>query len=314
MSSEPTVSVVIPTYNRPEMLARAVESVTAQTYDEIELVVVDDHSPTPAAETLDALETKVLYSVECIRHEENRGGSAARTTGIEAASGDWIAFLDDDDEWKRTKLTKQIQRVESASSDVALVYTGIRQVDERGSTIAMKTPTGEGDVLEHLLRGNFIGTYSAVMVHSDAVAAVGSPDERFPSWQDWEWYLRLANYGKFASVPEPLAIRYNYHEQMSSDFEMKQDISYPLLLETGRPIAQELKSEFEAGAAFELARAAVQNGRFRAARRYLLRSLRLESRSASTWLYLALTIGGHYTFRPAQRIKQTVVRYLGVSI
>jgi len=316
MSEEPTVSVVIPTYDRPEMLQRAVESVVQQTYDSVELLVVDDHSPTPAAETLGALETELLYSVECIRHEENRGGSAARTTGIEAASGDWIAFLDDDDEWKPTKLAKQVQRVKSAPGDVALVYAGIRQVDEEGSTVAMKTPTVEGDVLERLLRGNFIGSYSAVMAHSDAVAAVGTPDERFPSWQDWEWYLRLANHGVFASIPEPLVIRYNYHEQMSSDFETKQDVSYPLLLETGRPIAQELglEREFEVGATFELARAAVQNEQFRAARRYLLRSLRLEPRSASVWLYLVLTIGGRYTFRPVQRIKQTVVKHMGAGI
>jgi len=310
MSEEPTVSVVIPTYDRPEMLQRAVESVVQQTYDSVELLVVDDHSPTPASETLERIETDTLRSVECIRHDENRGGSAARTTGIEAASGAWVAFLDDDDEWKPTKLEKQVERVTSASRDVVLVYTGIRQVGEDGSTNAVKTPTVEGNVLEQLLCGNFIGSYSAVMVDSEAIERVGMPDERFPSWQDWEWYLRLGREGAFLSVAEPLVVRYNDHEQMSSDYETKRDVSYPLLLETGRPIARELglEREFEAGTAFELARAAAGNRRFGDARRYLLRSLRRDPRSVSTWLYLALTIGGRLTFYPAQRIKRKAIR------
>ena len=309
MSEEPTVSVVIPTYDRPEMLRWAVESVVQQTYDSVELLVVDDHSPTPASETLERIETDTLRSVECIRHDENRGGSAARTTGIEGASGAWVAFLDDDDEWKPTKLEKQVERITSASGDVVLVYTGIRQVGEDGSTNAVKTPTVEGDVLEQLLRGNFIGSYSAAMVNSEAIERVGMPDERFLSWQDWEWYLRLAQEGAFLSVPDPLVVRHNDHDQMSSDFETKRDMSYPLLLETGRPIAREvgLEQEFEAGVVFELARAATGNERFGAARRYLIRSIRLNPWSTFPWLYLLLTLGGQYTFRSVQFIKRSVV-------
>jgi glycosyltransferase involved in cell wall biosynthesis len=310
MSGTPTVSVVIPTYNRPEMLQRAVESVVAQTYEAIELVVVDDHSPTPAAEALDRVATGSLASVSSLRHEENRGGSAARSTGIEAANGEWIAFLDDDDEWEPTKIEKQVERAAEADDDSVLVYTGIRQVGSDGSTNAVKTPTTEGDVVEELLRGNFIGSYSAVMVDTGTIEAVGLPDRRFPSWQDWEWYLRLAQEGTFLSVPEPLVIRHNDHEQMSSDFETKRDVSYPLLLDAGRPIARErgLKREFEAGVAFELARAAARNKRFGDARRYLLRSLRMDPRSTSAWLYLALIIGGRLTFYPARRIKRKAIR------
>ena len=312
MSEEPTVSVVIPTYDRPEMLQRAVESVVQQTYDSVELLVVDDHSPTPASETLERIETDTLRSVECIRHDENRGGSAARTTGIEAASGAWVAFLDDDDEWKPTKLEKQVERVTSASGDVVLVYTGIRQVGEDGSTNAVKTPAEEGNALEQLLYGNFIGSYSAVMVRLKAIDAVGPPDDRFPSWQDWEWYLRLAQYGDFISVPEALVIRHNNHEQMSSNFETKLNTSYPLILGTGLPIAKELDMErrFEASVLFELGRAAAGNNQFGSARHHLIQSIKFDPLSTSTWLYLILTSCGKFSFYPSQVIKRNVLRKL----
>jgi glycosyltransferase involved in cell wall biosynthesis len=291
------------------MLARAVKSVNDQIYRPIELVVVDDHSPTPAEETLDRISTESVSSVQYLRHEENQGGSAARATGIRAATGKYVAFLDDDDEWDSLKITKQVQRIESASEDAVLVYTGIRQVSVDGSTNAVKTPTIEGDVVEQLLRGNFIGSYSAVMVESDAIDTVGLPDGRFPSWQDWEWYLRLAQEGSFLSVPEPLVVRYNEHEQVSSDFEIKRDVSYPLLLETGRPIARErgFERKFEAWTTFELAWAAMRNEQFGDARWFLLRSLRLNPWSALTWLYLLLTLGGRFTFRSSQQLKRAVV-------
>jgi glycosyltransferase involved in cell wall biosynthesis len=310
MSGTPTVSVVIPTYDRPEMLQRAVESVVAQTYEPIELVVVDDHSPTPAAEALDIVAMDSIESVSSLRHDENRGGSAARSTGIEAANGEWIAFLDDDDKWEPTKIEKQVERAIEADDGSVLVYTGIRQVDSDGSTNAVKTPTTQGTVVTDLLCGNFIGSYSAVMARSSAIEAVGGPDKRFPSWQDWEWYLRLAREGPFLSVTEPLTVRYSEHEQVSSDFESKRDVSYPLLLETGRPIARELglEREFEARAAFELAWAAIRNERFGDARRYLFQSLRRNPSMGVAWIYLGLSIGGRFTFRPIQRLKRKIVR------
>jgi glycosyltransferase involved in cell wall biosynthesis len=309
MTEKPTVSVVIPTYDRPEMLSRAVRSVVGQTYEPIELIVVDDHSPTPAGEVVDQISTESLSSLRCLRHEENQGGSAARATGIEAATGEYVAFLDDDDEWEPSKIEKQVDRVRSASEDHVLVYTGIRQVNADGSTNAVKTPTAEGDVVERLLRGNFIGSYSAVMVSSNAIDAVGLPDERFPSWQDWEWYLRLAQEGVFLSVPEPLVIRHNGHDQMSSNFETKRDVSYPLLIQKGQIIARECgcEQEFKSGAAFELAWAAVENGEFGEARRYLFKSLRLNPWSRSGWFYLLLILGGRFTFYPVQQLKRAAV-------
>ncbi|WP_336330088.1 glycosyltransferase family 2 protein [Haloarcula sp. CGMCC 1.2071] len=103
----PLVSVVIPTYGRDEHLPAAIKSVLNQQYDRIELLVVDDGSPTPVATTLPE---DILSDgrVKTIRHKENRGANVARNTGIQTSNGDYVAFLDDDDRWDETKIGKQV--------------------------------------------------------------------------------------------------------------------------------------------------------------------------------------------------------------
>ena len=92
----PAVSVIISTFNRSNLVRRAVESVLAQTWRDFELVVVDDHSPVPAAEALRGIDDERL---RLIRHEKNSGGPAARNTGITQSRGEFVALLDDDDEF-----------------------------------------------------------------------------------------------------------------------------------------------------------------------------------------------------------------------
>lgn len=96
IADEPLVSVVLPTYDRPAFLRSAVESVAAQTYTNVELIVVDDDSPTPAAEAIDEDLLGSSITLRVLRGEGNRGVNAARNEGIRAAGGEYIAFLDDD--------------------------------------------------------------------------------------------------------------------------------------------------------------------------------------------------------------------------
>ncbi|MFB6186238.1 MAG: glycosyltransferase family 2 protein, partial [Halobacteriaceae archaeon] len=100
-NSETLVSVVIPTYERPEYLQGAIQTALGQTYDNIEVIVVDDGSSDPYA---DEIVAEFPQSVTCIRHDENEGLSAARNTGIRNANGEYVAFLDDDDRWHKTKI------------------------------------------------------------------------------------------------------------------------------------------------------------------------------------------------------------------
>src|SRR5210317_1804272 len=102
------VSVVIPVYNRPDLLQRAVSSVSRQSFAPFEILVVDDGS-SPAIEILNDLHS---IPVRILRNVQNQGVSAARNLGIREANGDWIALLDSDDEWMEDKLQKQVHHIE----------------------------------------------------------------------------------------------------------------------------------------------------------------------------------------------------------
>lgn len=310
--SEPLVSVVVPSYGRSKLLPDALRSVAAQTHSNVELLVVDDHSPEPVAPVVEGLDLASL-EVRCIRHEENRGANAARNTGIEAASGEYIAFLDDDDYWLEEKLERQIETFREADENVGAVFTGVRAVDGDGRTTNVRLPTtADGTFLERLIRGDPFGPFSTVMVRADVVERAGTLDERFPSWQDREWYFRLARHCEFASIPEPLVVRlFSDQEQISDDFESKRDVTYPLFLETVLPFPPEyrhLEDEFVAKVTQLLGRVGLSTGHRWDAVRYLLRSLWYDPTVPGTYLYLALALGGDATYVPARSLKRWLNR------
>lgn len=306
---DPLVSVVLPTYGRPEFLTDAVESVLAQTYDPIELLVVDDCSPEPVAPALEGIDAGDGASLRVIRHEENQGANGARNTGIREADGEFVAFIDDDDLWKPTKLERQVA---AAAEGVGVVYTGMRYVVD-GETSHVIEADLEGDVTRELLTGAEMGTFSTLMVRRSAIEAAGLPDERFPCWQDREWPIRLSRHCEFAAVPDPLTVhRIDDHEQISDDFETKRDIAYPLFIETFRPLAEEFGSravrEMIAFRARVVAASALQTGHYDDARRFALRAVRADPLDRKALLFLALSLGGRPVFTAAQRAKRSVLR------
>jgi len=211
--SAPRVSVVLPTYRRPQQLARAIATVQAQTITDWELIVVDDNDPghpdrlhTEQALAQHLVDTRVRF----LRHDENRGGSAARNSGIRAARGAWIAFLDDDDEWHATKLERQLELSDGSASDVALVYCRSHTLHNgTGQESAYRSEPDKCDV-RGLLRRNHIGGTSCVMCRADALHEVGLFDEALASRQDIDLYVRLADRYAFAFVDAPL-VTMNLH-------------------------------------------------------------------------------------------------------
>lgn len=299
-----TVSVVVPTYGRPEFLIDALRSVEAQTYEDVELVVVDDHSPEPVAPLVNELSLDVP-SVRVFRHDDNRGANAARNTGIEAANGDFLAFLDDDDYWKPEMVARQLAALRAGGPETGLVTVGMRIVDERGEPIGLTLPsiTPEEHPVDALSAGASVGSFSRIMVRRRVVDEAGVTDERFPSWQDWEWEFRLARHCRFTSVGEPLVVRRESDaDQISDDFYTRRSVSYPLLRETHRPTVaargEAVERAFESLLARTLAASALEAGAYVAGLRYLVRALRYDPTDLKTHLYLLMAVGGPITYRP----------------
>jgi len=212
MPSPPTVSVIIPTYNRAGTLPRAIRSVFAQTFRDWEIIVVDDGSNDETPQLVkDLSDTRIKY----LRHECNRGPSGSRNTGIEAARGTYIAFLDSDDEWLPEKLAHDVQVFSSGNGDIGLVYTGELIFGPEGSVETLP-PTLHGKVYDALLARDFIGSCSRVAVRRDAVEIAGRFDEQLINEEDWDLWLRISKSYPIGLVAECLVKHYVGHNQLTS--------------------------------------------------------------------------------------------------
>lgn len=189
----PLASVVIPTYNRSAFLMRAVRSALNQTLTDIEVIVVVDGSLDGTSDARRKLDDP---RVRFITHDQNRGAPAARNTGIRAAKGAYIAFLDDDDEWLPHKLERQVA-VEKIFSGSVCGYA-VRKLQsnkiERFHELGIK----------HLKKGNRFPTSCLVLKAS--IARKLEFDESLPKAQDWDLLVRLVENCRVAYVPEVLCI------------------------------------------------------------------------------------------------------------
>ncbi len=201
----PAVSVVIPTYNRAHVLGRALKSVLAQTFDDFEVLVVDDGSTDDTEDLVTAFgDSRIRY----LAQSENRGVGAARNRGLREARGEFVAFLDSDDEWHPKKLDRQIAVFRDRPEEIGLVYTGVESVFGDGSR-RVDLPTRRGNVYEKLLLENVIhGGGSNAMIRRNVIATVGFFDEAFPAIEDYDYWLRISRFFEIDFVDEPL-IRYH---------------------------------------------------------------------------------------------------------
>lgn len=198
------VSVVIPTYKRPDFLSRAVNSVLNQTYKNVEVIVVDDNNPDTEGRRL--TEAKMApYSVnprvKYIKHEQNKNGSAARNTGARASKAKYIAFLDDDDEFYPEKIEAQVKRLEELPDEYAVCYTKVVYEKEDGS-ISESKEEREGDLFfDALTRDLSFQAGSNLFIRKDAFDSIGGFDETFKRSQDKEVVTRLLQKYKIAYAP-----------------------------------------------------------------------------------------------------------------
>jgi glycosyltransferase involved in cell wall biosynthesis len=194
---------------------RAVQSILSQSYRNYELIIVDDAS---TDNTCEVVKTFTDGRISFLQHELPCGASAARNSALRVCRGQYIAFMDDDDEWFSTKLEKQMMVFSKAPPEVGVVYTAFRQINNGSESHAplKNIPEKEGDVHAALLEGNFI-TLPSVIIRKECLEVVGLFDEQMPRLQDWDLFIRLSKKYHFIFIDEPLLIVHHSRDSISAD-------------------------------------------------------------------------------------------------
>lgn len=220
MINQPLVTGIITTYKRkPEIVVRAAKSVLNQTYKNIELIVVDD-SPADfyLRRSVESSIRALGENIQYILHEVNQGACAARNTGLLAARGEFVAYLDDDDEWMPTKLEKMLPFF--SNKDIGLVYCGSTVYNEiTGESNYFYQKFIRGNVYDQMLTFNYIGSTSFPIMRRELLLRINGFDPLMKSCQDYDVWLRLARICSFEYTEEAL-VRYHTHggEQISKNY------------------------------------------------------------------------------------------------
>lgn len=194
----PEVSVIIPVHNREGLISQAIRSVLDQTFQDFEIVIVDDRSTDKTTEEIRKIRDD---RIRLFLHDQNRGAQAARNTGIEKSRGRWITFLDSDDLYLvnsielRLKCAKE-QGVKAVHSEGLVLNVGEKQPKLR------RIPKMQGNIYKELLCRPG-PAFPTLLISRDALKSVGNLNETIPAYQEWETCLRLARKHEFGFVESP---------------------------------------------------------------------------------------------------------------
>lgn len=225
MTNEPLVSVVIATYNMGQYLPEAVDSVLAQSWRNLEVIVVDDGSK-------DDTESRMAQfngngRVRYIK-TENRGQPKAKNLGLKEAKGDYIAFCDADDIWHPQKLKVQLPHF--SDPDVGVVYSEVSYIDQHGERVDKPQPYDRhsGKVTSYLIIKNFI-PFGTAVIRRACLEKSGHFDEDLPMGIDWDLWLRYSVDWKFHYAPEKTYIYRIWSGQMSKNYRGRYDNAFLIL-------------------------------------------------------------------------------------
>jgi glycosyltransferase involved in cell wall biosynthesis len=210
MSERPLVTVVASCYNHARFVIECLEAIRSQTYDNVELIIMDDHSTDGSVNIINEWLLTTGVQARFIAHPDNRGICRTRNEALTHALGKYCAFVSTDDVWVRDKLETHVAIMEAEPDDVAVLYTDAYRMDEAGAPVsgmfletylAPGQAPPSGDIYEALLDGNFIPSLTT-LVRRQSLLAVGPYDESL-SFEDWDMWLRIAQRYRFAysSVP-----------------------------------------------------------------------------------------------------------------
>lgn len=296
---EDLVSIVMPTYKRPQYLKEAIESVLNQTYENWELLIIDDNEP--ASEEQKWTE-KVITGyrndnrIRYIREGNPGGGAAARNRGISKACGEFVAFLDDDDIWEPDKLQLQLE-VLKKNRDIGLVYCKRFFFNDKGERDnRSQKKLIRGNVFEQMLVKNYIAT-STAMVRKECFGKVGLFDEKLPSQQDHDMFLRIARYYKVGLVDKSLTGMRLHSARISRNTEGKLR-GWEFFLAKWKPILKDyprLRRQAYSHYHFEMGKVYYYHGNLELARQHLSESVKYNCFHYKSWVLLFLSVMGYKT-------------------
>lgn len=216
----PYFTVIIPTYNREQLVQEAIRSVLGQTFGNFEIIVVNDHSTDNTEKRVRSFQdNRIKYFI----NDRTKGLSGARNTGIYRAKGAWVAFLDDDDMWLPQKLELVYKKILDGDRSLGLVYTGYAEYDfDSSREISLYTPEKRGWIQKELLYKNYIGTPSVVAVRTDVLKSVGGCDEDLAFCEDADLYVNVAGLAKVDFIREKLThVRISNTDRLSFKVDRK---------------------------------------------------------------------------------------------
>lgn len=217
------VSVILPVYNGQAFLREALESILRQTYRNVEIIAIDDGSTDASLEILQEYKKKIS-----LHAQENSGVCVARNRGVEIASGDLIAFMDQDDIWYEHKLERQVEEVRS-SDRVSLVYSDFDLIDSRGR-ITQKCALAKmkADWMRPFIGGHLHPYPSTVLIERSLFVQLGGFDSTFKenTHEDVDLWVRAYDKVPFSFIPEPL-VQYRrdhrHHKQKKRSFDIESE-------------------------------------------------------------------------------------------
>lgn len=215
MHASPLISVIIPTYNRPGLLQRAVQSVLNQTYQNFEIIVVDDNSDDDLSEI-----TRQDSRIQFLRNEENRGANYSRNKGAHAAKGEFLNFLDDDDEFYPEKLKKQLN-VFQKNQDALLAVVACDIIDDRNKLGKTLKNRKSGYVYKDLLKSYCVYLTTSLLIRAKYFYDIQGFDETLVANQEYDLCIRLAKKYTFDFLPEVLCINHASENQINTNFPKK---------------------------------------------------------------------------------------------
>lgn len=261
------ITVIIPTYGQPVFLKNAIESVIRQSYRDWELIIVDDNNPVSKDRiaTAKIVENAMSsdYRIHYIQHPRNLNGATARNTGLKAAKGEYISFLDSDDEYMQDRLEKCLKALNDLGPECAGVFTGC-EFRRHGKTYLNYKGVKSGRHLVETLAGNFMFcTGSNLFVRHSVIKELNGFDESFLRHQDYEFLVRLFDKYSLVAIPEILVIKNNENfnvPQVEKMIAIKQQYlnKYKYLIE-GLP-DEDIKFIYHTNAV-AIGELALQNGR-----------------------------------------------------